>query len=155
MHNAPSVSYPVGRSRFMGWLALLLWLAGLSAMLAWVPAHLRPIPWPTGLVLLGMAALGVWVAWVWWRQPCGILRWDGQHWLWQGQALSAGAVPAVVLDLQHVVLLHWPSASAGPWLWLEGRQDPQQWRALRRAVYSRAIAPVTEPAGTGADPTTP
>ena len=30
MHNAPSVSYPVGRSRFCGVLLAALWLAGAA-----------------------------------------------------------------------------------------------------------------------------
>ena len=35
MHNAPAVTYPVGRSSIQGALGLVLWLLGVAATTAW------------------------------------------------------------------------------------------------------------------------
>ena len=35
MHNAPSVVYPLGRSRFQGGVLAALWLAGVLVTLLW------------------------------------------------------------------------------------------------------------------------
>ena len=45
MHGAPSVSFPVGRSRFAGFALLAVWGAGAAGVAAWrlhvdaAPAH--------------------------------------------------------------------------------------------------------------------
>jgi toxin CptA len=117
MHNAPSVSYPVGRSRFCGVLLAALWLAGAALVGAWC-----------------------------WQQAMrpGNLRWDGQVWLWHAAGLADGAEaePVVLrahLDFQrHLLISLRQSSGSVAWCWLESAQMPQRWADLRRAVYSPA-----------------
>jgi toxin CptA len=137
MHSAPSVSYPVGRSRFAGALLLCAWLLGAVACLSWrlaSPASgLRSSAAAAALVL----AAGI-AAWHWWRTPAGTLCWDQEQWSWRGAHMAAGTAPQVGLDLQHWMLLRWRYGRLSSWLWLERASRPGQWSDLRRAVYSRA-----------------
>jgi toxin CptA len=138
MHGAPSVSYPVARSRFALALLALAWSLGLAAVAAWAWQAAAPGWRQAGagfvLVLCGAIALREWT-----RVPAGRLTWDGAAWAWEtGVAREAGQAGAA-LDLQARMLLHWaPEAGRGRWLWLEQRSAPSDWEALRRAVYSRA-----------------
>jgi len=137
MHSAPSVSYPVGRSRFAGALLLCAWLLGGVACVAWrlasPPSGLRSAAAAAALAL----AAGI-AVWQWWRMPTGILSWDQEQWSWRGAHMAAGASPQVSLDLQHWILLRWDAGRRSSWLWLERTSRPDQWPDLRRAVYSRA-----------------
>lgn len=79
----------------------------------------------------------------------GLLVWDGQ--LWHGPQGRAWRELRLRLDLQRALLveLRAPLDGASPrsaWLWLESSSDPGFWRALRRAVYSRAVAVSQPPA---------
>ena len=138
MHGAPSVSYPVGRSRLAGALVLAAWTAGLLACLAfaWQGAP------PARLAIAAAACIGAgaWALRWWLRQPAGLLAWDGSAWTWSGggPAIEAGAVQ-VALDLQSLMLLRWQAPEAALRLvWVERARLPARWDALRRAVYSRA-----------------
>jgi hypothetical protein len=137
MHAAPSVSYPVGRSPFAGWVLAGLWLAGLLAAGAWSlqsGSGWRQLAAFAALVACGSLA---WHGWL--RSPRGMLRWDGAAWTWEeGGSVLAGH-PAIALDLQSRLLLRWRADGAGTrWLWLEQASASSHWDALRRAVYSRA-----------------
>jgi len=148
MRSAPSVSYPVGRSRFCAGLLAGLWVAGLAAGLAWlIPGPVeawRTVAWTT--VLAGCAVWG----WRWYAgQVGGQLNWDGTAWRWRESGADHAIGPdesgrqlslAVALDLQRVLLVRCVAGGRGPsrWLWLQAGDDVAQWRALRRAVYSRA-----------------
>lgn len=132
MHNAPSVNYPVGRSRFAGALAAVAWLLGGLALAGWALQAAGP-GWRHALGLAAWLAGGLLAGLAWWRSPAGELAWDGGQWSWAGGAVAAP--PRVVLDLQHRLLLQLANAQ---WLWLERDRDPPNWDALRRAVYSRA-----------------
>jgi toxin CptA len=145
MHNAPSVSYPVGRCAF----AARLWVAqaGASALLLglWAESAVRSaaasLAW-----LLALLCMGVSSVWGWRdiRQGTGRLSWDGQVWRWRSEAQRAdpeciGEVK-IVLDAQKALLLKWQPASdtlrSGPcWLWLAEETCPMQWQDLRRAVH--------------------
>ncbi|MCW5653266.1 hypothetical protein [Hydrogenophaga sp.] len=153
MHNAPSVSFPVGRSRVHAQLVFLLGLGGLSGLSAWwlLPSGLGDMHgW-----LAGWGAL-LWLCWaaaavrVWWRAPRGLLCWDAQAraawnegpaglWLWRS---AAQAFPVrelqrvdVMLDLQSTALLRLNGGPAGvAWIWVECRQAPSLWVPLRRAL---------------------
>jgi toxin CptA len=138
MHHAPSVSYPVGRSSWAAAVVLLLWLAGAVACMGWLavgaPGWAPLVVAPVLLAGGGTGALS------WWRQPAGLLAWDGAHW-----TLASGPSPAldpgaleVALDLQRVLLVRWSAAGRSRWLWLERGRLPARWDALRRAVYSPA-----------------
>jgi hypothetical protein len=144
LHNAPAVSYPLGRSRFLGYLLLLGWLIAAGVTLCWwrasALADFRP--------LLGCAALLL-AAWVmltgWQRAPAGRLQWDGQRWRWESEVYRSGTAlepPVVVLDVQWALLLRLNNqAGAVWWLWAERsaqRYPAVQWLDLRRAVYAKS-----------------
>lgn len=153
MHSAPSVTYPVGRSRFEGVLLAVLWGLGLLAGgIFWWDSHQG---WRA--VLLTMLSLigGAVAVLTWLRSASGLLRWDGAEWtllastdeLEDARSPKALALEqvSVVLDFQRWLLVDVPRASgrgmrsAGPRLiWLERRLAPADWDDLRRAVYSRA-----------------
>ena len=143
MHGAPSVSYPVGRSRFAGGLLAAAWLLGCAAALLWWPHAYDP--WRLAAMLAALFAAGAVAAWHWWRQPGGILEWDGEAWSWSGCPASSVGRLEVVLDLQHTLLARWTAAGAMHWLWLSRRQRAGRWDDLRRAVYSRARPQALQP----------
>lgn len=138
MHTAPSVSYPVGRSRFALAALAALWLLALAAVAAW-SLQVAAAPWLRAAAFAVLAACALLAARGWLRSPQGTLAWDGAGWQWQqGDAAQPGH-PELALDLQGRMLVRW-LAEAGParWLWLERNAAPPHWDALRRAVYSRA-----------------
>ena len=137
MHSAPSVSYPVGRSRFAGAMLLFAWLMGAMSILAWW-AQAQSLAWRmigavTVVLLTGIAA-----AMSWWRMPGGELVWDGES--WSGSALRGSQADRlqVILDLQLWMWVRCSAGSASRWLWVEQSQKRERWIDLRRAVYSRA-----------------
>lgn len=136
MHDAPSVSYPVGRSLWAGTLAASLWLCGLAGALLWA-AQPQVTFWRLALAWTAVAVAGVVALRTWWRAPRGVLAWDGSGWTWTpdgGQGVS-GEVQ-VALDVQRLLLVRFRAAGAGGWFWLE--RGGERWDELRRAVYSRA-----------------
>lgn len=135
MHNAPSVSYPVGRPRVAGLLAAGLWLVGAGVTALWLQQADAP-GWRQGLAATALAAIGAWTLRSWLRSPSGELQWDGAG--WTGPAGAAGGALDVALDLQQVLLVRWQAPASPRWLWLERSRCPQRWLDLRRAVYSRA-----------------
>ena len=155
MHAAPSVSYPVGRSAFALRLILLLALLGGLAALAWT-AQAQAFGWRQALAFAAVAACSGLALVSWWRAPQGVLRWDGAEWQWQeGPDARPGAVD-LALDLQSRLLLHWRGeAGRALWLWAEKTSDVSHWDALRRAVYSRASAPIPTFPQRGKEPVPP
>ena len=146
MHSAPSVSYPVGRSRNAARILMIIWAAGAGAAGAWryqINSNLGVGDWRQWLLLAAvvLAGLGLWSALR--AQPVGELRWDGQYWtLKAGLAERGGALAGVHLDLQTLMLVHLvPADGRAQWLWLERGAAPERWRELRRALYSRAPLP--------------
>lgn len=138
MHNAPSVSYPVGRSYFQACLLVFLVLAGLTVDLVWSSQALWG--WRQGLVGVSLCLAVVFALHEWQRTPQGTLSWDGVDWCFnEGQHAVIGDVTAL-LDLQFILLLRLTPMKGPPlWLWAErGRQAPL-WLALRRAVFSRPV----------------
>ncbi len=137
MHDAPSVSYPVGRSVWAGAMAAALWLAGLAGVLLW-SAQPQVAPWRLALAWTAVAAAAVVVLRTWWRPPRGTLAWDGAAWTWtpDGGTPVAGELQ-VALDLQRLLLLRWRGSGDRGWFWLD-RGSSERWDELRRAVYSRA-----------------
>lgn len=137
MHNAPSVSYPVGRSRLAGLLAGGLWAAGAAVALLWLNEAQAP-GWRQACAGLTLAVIGVWALHSWLRSPCGELQWDGASWTAPHEH-GVGTLE-VALDLQHSLLVRWQSPQSARWFWLERRRLAQRWPDLRRAVYSPARA---------------
>ena len=137
MQSAPAVSYPVGRSRFQGWLLGGAVLLGVLAGLLWCEAS-GLAGWRQGLYALALLAAGGVALHAWQRTPQGHLRWDGQLWHWRTEAASVNGVLAVHLDFQFCLLLSLRTdAGARLWLWPERQLDRPQWHALRCAVFSR------------------
>lgn len=140
LHNAPSVIYPLGRSRFLGWLLLLAWglVGALTAAWWYVATAGDARPWLGWATWLGAGALMVRG---WHGSPVGHLVWDGQHWAWESPVYQDGgnlAAPHVVLDVQFAMLLRLDNpAGASWWLWAERLASPPRWLDLRRAVYAR------------------
>jgi toxin CptA len=166
MHNAPAVSFPVGRSHFQAWLLSGVWVAGAAACVYWASV-MDGAGWRHGLALAMPVAAGA-AAWCGWRRGSGgCLHWDGQGWRLEATAASpsaaarasvlrsdAGSVAgigtgiemAIVevslhLDLQFFLLLRLRLADGSVrWLWLDQGRDLLRWQALRRAVHANADA---------------
>ena len=137
MHNAPSVTYPVGRSRFSAAVLSVLWsLGAVATALGGLQAPAPAWRWGAAAALLALA--GLLAVRSWRRQPCGLLAWDGQDWSWMVAGDLEAGVPEVCLDLQRRMLVRWVGDGAIRWLWLEQAGSPAHWDDLRRAVYSRA-----------------
>ena len=143
MHSAPSVSYPVGRSPFALRATLLLAGGALLVATAW-SVQAGGLGWrqAAAFALVFACASFSWGAWR--RSHTGVLQWDGLGWTWQDAAGDAATGrPDIALDLQSRLLLRWRPAGGGVrWLWVERASAPSHWEALRRAVYSRASAPI-------------
>ena len=143
MHNAPSVSYPVGRCAFQRWLYAFFMVLTSAVLLVWALSQGLTFVWCVAVVaamlgaFLGLRALG----------QAGTLTWDGRVWclhdLNQGQGHEdALGELRVALDVQKALLLRWQPASdtlnAKPlWLWLGSQGATHAWQDLRRAVYQR------------------
>jgi len=149
MHNAPSVVYPLGRSRFQGLALLGLWLSGLLVMALWWLAAPGP-DWRLGVSMAAVLAAGVAAGLGWKNSPTGQLRWDGQDWRWESRGYQSGTPVrslSVTLDFQFILLLRLENHDhATLWLWAQRAAMPERWLDLRRAVYSRRKAwPVALP----------
>jgi hypothetical protein len=136
MHNAPSVSYPAGRSRLAAALLLGVWLLGCAAVVLW---HLHgPDAWRLAAMLAALCASGAYAAWHWWHAPTGTLAWNGEGWTWSVQPEATAANLEIGLDLQRSLLLRWRVGRASQWIWLDRETRAERWDDVRRAVYSRA-----------------
>jgi toxin CptA len=137
MHNAPAVTYPVGRSRFAAAMLGIAWLLGAATTLAWW-AQSPSAGWRlVGACILLIAAAGC-AVWNWSHAPGGTLTWDGEAWRCSLDRSGLAGGVEVNLDLQQWVLLRWSAGRASHWLWLERASCVERWDDLRRAVYSRA-----------------
>lgn len=149
MHSAPSVSFPVGRSRLAPRLVWAAWGIGVAMLAAWC-AQFDGAPWRTALLasavlLAAVAALRAA------RLGEGIrIHWNGQHWSCDGAVRFDSAVATVHLDLQSLMLVRVHEAGRGAaWLWAERAAFPTRWLDLRRALHACAGArlPVDEVVG--------
>ena len=143
MHNAPAVTYPVGRSHFQGWLIGVLALIGCAAGLLW-SSQPGALNWRHYVFALSslLTSLGAGVRWL--RSPAGRLRWDGQSWCWSETPSGSDKMGllAVQLDLQGLLLVRFQPEIGSPfWLWLERRTQPARWQDLRRAAFAPPSTP--------------
>jgi len=138
-HNAPSVVYPLGRSRFAAWLLLALWLAGLLLLVLWFYVT-RQLDWRMALAVAAVLGAGGAARTSWTHAPVGQLAWDGDVWRWESASYQTGIVVyelSVIADFQRRLLLKLENqAHARLWLWVERSAMPERWLDLRRAVYS-------------------
>jgi hypothetical protein len=178
MHSAPSVIYPVGRSRFLAAVLGAFWVAAAGVSVLWWRSP-GGTGWRLGLVWLALALAGLMACRLW--QGLGECRllWDGRSWRSllppDLQAPVSAAFPAaeaqsgqmrVHLDMQRHMLLRWQAlddgqgegpggrigGTVGPvrWFWADAAADPVRWHAFRCAVYSRAMNDTPHPRETGA-----
>ena len=140
MHKAPTVDYPVGRSRFQTFAALALCLSVTGTDAMWLLQADR-LDWRHGLGVAVSLIAAVLALYALRASPKGCLRWDGQSWSWDcGGVQAIGGVQSY-LDLQSVLLVGFTAHSGSRcWMWLERSTMPSHWSALRRAVYSPATA---------------
>lgn len=141
MRDAPSVSVPVGRSRFGQWLALGLTVLGALPLAGWTLAS--PAPLRQGAVALLLALLG---GWAWHSQRPrwqGVLHGRAGDWFLLDGPEPQGVDVAVTLDLQCLLLLRAVPRQGGGirWFWLTPRGDAAHWQAVRRAVHAPHAAP--------------
>jgi hypothetical protein len=141
MHNAPSVSYPVGRCAFQRGLYAFFTLLTSTVLLAW--ALNQGVTW-IWVIAVGFAALSIFSGGRALHQA-GMLTWDGQVWCLHDQGAdhedALGEVH-VMWDMQKALLLRWQPASdtlngKPRWLWLGLQASDNRWQDLRRAVYQR------------------
>lgn len=148
MHSAPSVTYPVGRSRGAARILLVLW--ALGACCAGASCYLIDGGgWRQLLLVLSVVFSGVAAGFGLRRDGAGTLHFDGLHWSLTEADPSRGVHAArvlVALDFQSLMLLRFSEPGRGRrWVWVEQRAMPERWRDMRRAVYSRP--PSAAPAG--------
>ncbi len=148
MHSAPSVNYPVGRSRGATRILVVLW--ALGACCAGASCYLfDSAGWRQLLLVLSVAFAGVAAGFGLRRDGAGVLHFDGLQWSLSSADAARGVRNARVLaalDFQSLMLLRLTEPGrARHWVWIEQRAMPERWRDVRRAVYSRP--PSAEPAG--------
>jgi toxin CptA len=141
MHNAPSVSYPVGRCAFQRQLYLFLLLATLAVLSAWALNQGVTRVWcAAALLAMVGGVLGAFSL-----RFFATLSWSGQRWCLHDQS---GKKPdelgevEVILDTQKTLLLRWqPTSDKLPtsfvWLWLGAELSSSRWQELRCAAYQR------------------
>lgn len=136
MHNAPAVTYPVGRSRLQTGLTLAVVLAGgLGQAVWWLLSATHGAVQLLGLLLWLVA--GAWALSGLRRTALAQLVWDGQTWSWCLGATRLVVVPQVIVDAQHSLLLCLrPATGAACWAWPAQHAQPERWLALRRALFN-------------------
>jgi hypothetical protein len=137
MYSAPSVTYPVGRSRFAGALLLAGSVLGCVAVGAW---WWQAGPGPLTAATACLSAIAAaWLALAHWRgSATGTLAWDGEAWTLTSGGNGEEGEPEAALDIQDRMMVRWRCGAHSRWLWLERARAPHRWDELRRAVYSRA-----------------
>ncbi|MDH6590874.1 toxin CptA [Variovorax sp. TBS-050B] len=150
MHSAPSVNYPVGRSRGATRILIAAW--ALGACCAGISCYLFDgAAWRQVLLVLSVLFSGAAAALALRSDGAAELRFDGLCWSLAGSdpGRSVHAARAVVaLDLQSLLLLRLVEPGrAARWVWAEQRAMPERWRDLRRAAYARipSTSPVAQP----------
>lgn len=131
MRCAPSVIYPVLRSRRVGVLLAVLWCLGALPVTAWLVRVSAPLSACVAVVAWTMLA-GALCAWHWWRAEPDRLAWDGQSW---STSTVFDAHLAVALDLQFLMVLRVvPVVGRSQWLVVDREASPSAWHSLRCAV---------------------
>jgi hypothetical protein len=149
MYSAPAVFYPVGRSRFHGWMLGLVSLTGAFAGLLW-RLQADTAVWKQVLFLVILFGTCLTAVWAWRVSPRGSLQWDGQSWSLTLPAASLVGVLTVHLDLQWCLLLCLHSENGRrDWLWVERWRDLASWNALRRAVFAAGTSGEASRVGVG------
>jgi toxin CptA len=140
MHSAPSVIYPVGRSRYSERLLLVFWILGACSVVI-ACGQAGGVGWRHGVLVISAVAAGIAAACTggFRRAASEELSFDGQHWSLTGKLAPRSARASVGLDFQSVLLISLTAPGcARHWIWVERSAKPESWRDFRRALYSRA-----------------
>lgn len=152
MHTAPTVDYPVGRSRFqmLGLFVIGFCLAAVDAL--WFSLA-EVLDWRQWLGLAATLAAMAIALHAWLVAPSGVLHWDGGAWCWESEGVRVNGTLDIFLDVQGVMLLCF-GAEAGRrrWFWTEQTAARTRWSALRRAAHAPVVS---EDAGQAALPVEP
>jgi hypothetical protein len=141
MHNAPAVSFPVGRSRFEGALLLASFLLAFCVAALWIGDQTR-INWRPAVALLIALLAGLGAGWRWFRARSGVLHWDGRQWQFESIATVVPGRAIMRLDLQDWILLEFQTDTGKiHWFWLHRDRQARYWNVLRRALCARAGMP--------------
>lgn len=136
MHNAPAVTYPVGRWSLRPLCLFALAAGGLVVLAFWwqqsvpsaVPAIWLFMTWLAGLVATVRASR---------QDDSGALTWSGAKWTWSSRAGASNGTLTVLVDVQATVVVIFRSDDDRVlWFWLRRSVDPSVWPALRRALVS-------------------
>lgn len=146
MHRPPASAMEVGRCRPLLAGMAFLWLASLLLLALAFPGQL------SGklliLSLLVWLGTGVFALIQWLRQPCGLLRWDGEFWFWSGFGDSPLSALELTADFQRLVLVRLQSAQGTSlWLCLSAASVRADWHGIRCALVHTSrhgIVPVPE-----------
>lgn len=138
MHSAPSVTYPVGRSRLAARLLMVTWAAGAGCAGA-ASYQFDSVGWRQAVLAVSVVVSAWAVLRMLRRAADEQLMFDGQHWSLSRSGRPGAARATVVLDFQSLLLLRMDEPGRRTqWLWPARGSQPDLWRDLRRAVYSRA-----------------
>ena len=144
MHSAPSVSFPVGRSRLASRLVWAAWGLGAAVLAAWC-FQFEGAAWRTAWLASAVLLAGVAAAQAARLGEGARLQWNGQHWSCEGAVRLHSAVATLHLDLQSLMLVRVEEAGRGAaWLWVERASCPPRWLDLRRALHASAAARETQ-----------
>lgn len=142
---APAAVFRVSRSTAFAWALATLHGLALANLAAWWYWAAPPTPTIMALALLAWLVIALLSARSYLRLPVGRLMWDTEAWSFEHFEHTTvqeqlGMAAEASLDLQICMLLHFSKATRSHWVFVTRRHDPSQWLALRRAVYSPAIA---------------
>ena len=142
MHQAPAVQWHVPRLQIHALVLLVLWLAGVVVHAFWwlTVGLAEPVLHGLGLATVLASATVSFAAWT--QTVPGSLYWNGTTWAWgaDGRNPMAGTLTPAV-DFQSLMVLRFDAPGHGTrWLWVGRAGNGVQWRAFRRAAYSRQDA---------------
>lgn len=131
MRSAPSVVFPVLRSRRVGVLMAALWCLGALPVTGWLVQVSAPLS--ARIVVIAWTLLaGVLCARHWRQTPADRLAWDGQSW---SSSTVFDARLMVSVDLQSLLVLRLISPDGrAQWLMADRAAMPAAWHTLRCAV---------------------
>ena len=148
MHSAASVIYPVARSRRVGWLMSVIWIAGLLPVAGGIWQVQAPVLLKCAMAV-GSIGIGIGCLHSWWQEKPDFLAWDGQTWR---NRTNPEAGVSVVLDFQSLMLLRFtPCAGRALWMFVDRRAAPAIWHGLRCAIVASAFpaTDVSDPVAAG------
>lgn len=149
---APATTFQVVRSRSLAIAVIGLHGIAIANLLAWFYWAARPAPIMIALSLVAWSTAALLSARACCRLPEGLLIWDTEGWRFErneGSRTKTGArrdpeplglSAEVAFDLQFCMLLSFGKAIRLRWVFAARQHDPLNWLALRRAVYSPAMA---------------